>query len=248
MITNVRVDHIDEMGGTLEDTASALSLTIPRQGSLVTSESRFADGGCRVRVIDGSGVTPDMLERFSYPVFAENIALALGVAEELGIDRETALRGMAKSMPDVGVVRLFKVDFPSFQAILINAFAANDAASTLMVWHAAMDKVPAGLPLFMLYNGRADREYRISQFMALPSKIEGIRLVATTGQYAKKAARLFSRLGLETFAFEEGTGGDALLSTLGARAGGSFILFGVGNFHGMGQELAAYCAKQGSPL
>ena len=42
VITNVRPDHLDEMGSTLQDNAMSLSNTIPFNGKLITSEKKWA--------------------------------------------------------------------------------------------------------------------------------------------------------------------------------------------------------------
>lgn len=42
IITNVRRDHVEEMGRTLEEIARCLANTIPRRGILVTADRRFA--------------------------------------------------------------------------------------------------------------------------------------------------------------------------------------------------------------
>lgn len=248
VITNVRVDHVEEMGPTLDDTASALSFSIPREGTLVTSDSRFHGAARRVVVIDSSQIGAEILSRFSYPVFAENVSLALQVAKELGISGETALRGMISAQPDIGVLRLFKVESPLFKAVFINGFAANDVESTILVWKEASDMVPADLPLIMLYNNRMDREYRIAEFLQLPQKMKKPCLIAVVGEHQGKVAKLFSKQGLETLAFKPGTTSEELLTALGAKVGAGFLLFGVGNIYGMGKNLVAYCAEHGSAI
>lgn len=253
VITNARVDHVEEMGGTPEDVAAVLSLSIPEGCTLITAEPLFRKpvfGGAagKVVVLDGSSPGAEALERFSYPVFAENAALALGVAEELGIDRETALRGMAKAAPDIGVQRILAVDLPAFRVVLVNAFAANDPRSTLLVWEAAGRRLPGDLPVVLLYNNRPDREYRIREFAQLARNMGELCLVAATGRNARKAAGRFSALGLETLAFDAGTDCEALLSAVAERVGGSYAMLGAGNFHGMGEALTEYCGRRGRPL
>ena len=247
VITNVRVDHIEEMGGTLDDTRTALSLSIPEEGTLVTADSRFLGSARRVAVVDPSLIAPETIARFSYPVFAENISLALGVAAEIGIDEETALRGMVKAAPDIGVLRLFKLETSRFKAIVIAGFAANDLTSTEMVWAEASPRVPDNLPLVLLYNNRKDREYRIKEFLKLPRSLPDISLVAVAGEHSGKVAKLFSGKGLATKAFDADTTSEALLASLGATLGGAFLLFGVGNIGGAGRNLVTYCIEHGSP-
>lgn len=241
VITNARVDHVEEISRTLDETADALALTMPRDGVLVTADPRFAAYGPRVVVADASLAAPELLERFSYPVFAENVALALAVAEEVGIDRDVAIRGMLKAAPDIGVQPLSEIPVASYRVVVVNAFAANDVASTMMAWEAAKEHVDRDLPVVILYNNRADREYRIAEFRALPPRIPGARLIATIGDYPGKTARAFSRLGLDTLALKTGSSCETVLATIGDRIGGSFLLLCAGNFHGFGNDLAAYC-------
>ena len=245
VVTNARVDHIEEMGSTEEDTVAALSCSIPRDGVLVTADRRFEGKAGRFVVADPSLIGHDTLARFGYPVFAENVALALQVASELGIDRETALRGMEAARPDIGAMGLFRVECSPFSAIVINGFAANDRLSTGLVWEKAMEFLPAGLPVVLLYNNRADREYRISEFLKLPPGLKNLKTVAVAGEHARKVARLFASRGLDTLAIDAGMECEALLSSLGRRLGSEYILFGVGNIRGRGRELVEYCIDNG---
>ncbi len=241
VITNARVDHIEEMGAAESDTVAALALSIPRNGVLVSADRRFKGFSNRFVEADPSLIDADTLAGFAYPLFAENLALALAVSGELGIDRATALRGMAAARPDIGVMRIYRIEASPFPSIVVSGFAANDRRSTELVWEKAAESLPSGLPVILLYNNRADREYRIAEFLSLPSVLAHISLVAVTGDHAKKVARLFSRRGAKTLAVEKSMDCEVLLASLGRRSGGEYILFGVGNIHGMGRDLVEYC-------
>ena len=248
VITNVRVDHVEEIGRTLDDTAFALSFSIPEKGTLVTADPRFAGKARRVVVPDSSLVTDEILERFSYPEFPENISLAMQVAAEVGIDRETALRGMVRAEPDLGVLRIFKVGKPPREAIFINGFAANDPASTEMVWKKASSCMGGDLPLVLLYNNRRDREYRIREFLQLDPALLDPKLVAVSGDHGRNVARMFSKHGRATLVIGSGATSEELLATIGDRVGWPFLLFGVGNIQGAGKSLVSYCLEHGSIL
>jgi len=247
VITNVRVDHIEEIGRDLDETAAALSQAIPRDGTLVTTDPRFTALARRVVLADPSRIPDEVLSRFPYPAFAENVALALHVADELGIDGETALEGMVGARPDIGVLRVLEVEFPAFRAFVANGFAANDVVSTKMVWARLSGLVPAGLPLVLLYNNRADREYRIPEFARMAKDMPDLRMVAAVGDHPKKVARMFSGCAPETIGFDPGTTAEQLLASIGARIGAAFLLFGVGNIQGMGKSLMGYCIERGRP-
>lgn len=253
VITNVRVDHVEEMGPSIADTEAALAFSIPTHGTLITADARFADTpygriATRTVVANLSEVSPEMLDRMPYPAFAENLAVALQVAAELGIDRETAFKGMINAKPDIGVLRLFAVESANYRLTFINGFAANDMLSTQMVWQEAMGQLPQEAPLVVVYNNRADREYRIPEFLGISGTIEGIRLVVAMGEHAGKVARMFQKKGMETMTYEAGSDFKVLFSTIAARVGRSFLLFGIGNLHGMGITMVNYCMKHGTAL
>lgn len=99
VLCNVREDHLAEMGPTLDDVARSLCRSLPEGGVCVTSEKeRFpilkeeADArNCELIYADPETVTDEELRGFSWFTFKENVAIALAVAELLGVDRATAL-------------------------------------------------------------------------------------------------------------------------------------------------------------
>jgi hypothetical protein len=100
----------------------------------------------------------------------------------------------------------------------------------------------------LLYNNRADREYRISEFLKLPPGLKNLKAVAVSGDHARKTARLFAKRGLDTLAIDAGTDCEALLASLGRRLGSEYILFGVGNIRGTGRDLVEYCIDHGRAI
>jgi poly-gamma-glutamate synthase PgsB/CapB len=105
VITNARADHLDVMGPTEEDVAWALAGTTPIGARLYTGERTHIgvfeksahDRGtklCAVEPDEIAEVTDADMSRFSYVEHKDNVALALRVCRDLGVDRETALRGM----------------------------------------------------------------------------------------------------------------------------------------------------------
>lgn len=142
VITNVREDHQEEMGETLEEIADSLALTTPRHGVLITAEDRpelrdrleqhALARGSRLVYADPAIVSDEDMKGFDYLQFKENVAIGLTMAEILGISREAAIRGMWKSVPDIGVVRLRTYDIRGKQVLWVPMFAANDRESVVM--------------------------------------------------------------------------------------------------------------------
>ena len=176
VITNVRADHLDVMGPTVDDVAFALAQTVPRNGHVFTAERERVhliaevarQRSSTVHVTDERAVTAEDLAGFSYFEHAENLALALAVCEHLGVERATALRGMQHATPDRGVLRRYTVRSGEKQVTFVNAFAANDPDSTLLIWsRLGLDHPQPGVRRIVLANCRDDRLQRSGQIAGL---------------------------------------------------------------------------------
>ncbi len=175
VMTNVRLDHTDVMGRTLREVGRSMANTIPRDGRLMTVETdnvelvcEFArERGAATEVVDPITVSREECDRFSYIEHRENIALALAVCAELGVDRETALDGMVAGEPDAGVLTRSRVSWGQSETTLFNAFAANDPDSSLMIWRMLARDGHLRGQQFALLNSRADRKERSEQLAHL---------------------------------------------------------------------------------
>ena len=150
---------MDVLGPTLKEVAEAFAATIPHRGHLVITDGPYAPlfrriaarRGTAVVTADPAAVDAAYLSRFDYTVFPDNAALALAVGQILGIDRETALQGMLKAQPDPGALRITAVGDSGNPAWLVNAFAANDAQSTLKIWERLQqDGYPVADPVVIM--------------------------------------------------------------------------------------------------
>ncbi|MGL4862845.1 poly-gamma-glutamate synthase PgsB, partial [Cetobacterium sp.] len=106
VITNVRYDHLDEMGESLEEITNSLCNMVPQNGILVTGEKKNLDiikekAGLRATKVLSMGELKDEYKKID---FMENVAVALKVCECLGVDREIALKRMKKYKKDSGVL------------------------------------------------------------------------------------------------------------------------------------------------
>ena len=69
------------------------------------------------------------------PKDCDNIALALDICEELGVENDQAIKGMRKMIPDPGALTVTKLSINNSSMDFVNAFAANDPQSTLKTWN-----------------------------------------------------------------------------------------------------------------
>ena len=178
VITNVRLDHLEEMGATLDEIAAALSNTVPRGGALFLGESSYLDFfAAKARDKNTRVIAPDSATLEDQDIdFAENISLALAVCGNLGVDRATALKAMRQYRRDPGSFSIeTATDARSGRSLtFINALAANDPASSERI----LEKVETQALMtkgqkILLINNRHDRPARLLQFVEFAVKHEG---------------------------------------------------------------------------
>ena len=235
VITNVRPDHLEEMGETLDAIAQSLSNTIPMAGMLFTADAAYAEFFDKQAQAKGTSLVLTESDDIEDPGidFAENVALALAVCQHLGVARETALKGMARYRPDPGAFRVDRsVGKFGKQLVFLNAMAANDPASAekILDWAQAQGLMTCGRPM-LLINNRYDRQARLQQFVDFAvehqARFDGFIAAGACRQLMRRA--LVKRgIALERIA---GLGSYAELSALEHDA----VIFAVGNIVGSGQ-------------
>ena len=158
VLTNVRLDHADVMGQDEFEIAQTLALSIPERAIYIANPGKFEDffkAACEKRGTQLISVNPEAIPdhyvaKFSYPMFKENLAVALSVLKYCGVDEETAMDRMSQARADPGVVPLQTIVLDGKTIVAVNAFAANDAESTLFFWQ------EFGHPLIKIQQERAD--------------------------------------------------------------------------------------------
>jgi len=175
VITNARPDHLEEMGPTLDDVRLSLSNTIPYNGKMIVGDSDMVETIAPVaerrntEIISSneSQVSENDLQDFTYLEHPQNVAVALDVCEEAGVDRETALDGMKKVKPDLGALVVYKLDFGNGPVLFVNSMAANDPVSTLKIWNFVESRYPVDGETCIYLNSREDRRSRTRQLLQL---------------------------------------------------------------------------------
>jgi poly-gamma-glutamate synthase PgsB/CapB len=207
IITNVREDHQEEMGETLEEIADSLSATVPRSGVLITSEDRAhlrerlaghaERRGSRIVYADPESVSDADMVGFDHVQFKENVAIGLEVARLLGIPRRRAVEGMWKAVPDVGVVRLRWYSVRGRRILWVPLFAANDRESVIGTLGMLAPRFPEGAPVIGLLNNRIDRGRRAELFahMVAEDLHEWLDQVVTLGAYESQVTRTMVERG-----------------------------------------------------
>ncbi len=202
VITNVREDHQEEMGETLEEIADSLSRTIPEDGVLITAEDRehlrerlranAHARGSRLVYADPASVTDADMRGFDYIQYKENVAIGLEMARLAGIHRDAAIAGMWKAVPDVGAVRLQWYEILGKRVLWVPLFAANDKESVVRTIE-QLDRTafPEGATVIGILNNRQDRGRRAELFAELTAHELEPHLdeVITMGAYEEAVTR-----------------------------------------------------------
>ena len=266
VITNVRLDHTDHMGGSRESVAEVLALTIPSDGTLITGaldhlelfSRRAGKMNTRVVGVAADAAKESCLKHLGYSIHPQNAALALETCCRLGLPQETAFKGMAGFGGEPESLRTYRLGHGGRTVYLVNAFDANDPQSTLEAladWRAQHETggvPPDGAILVGLFNNRMDRGFRVALFTEHFLTRCGIDDFVVCGQSPRLVRRKMLRAGKSgQKIMAAGTGllprrAQKLLDRIIVRYGRNVVLFGFGNIKGMGQELVDYFKANGT--
>ncbi len=260
IITNARPDHLDVMGPEPADVARALAGMTPARSKLYTAEreqlsilqAAAADRGARVIAVtdtDLEEITEAELAQFEYTEHRDNVALALRVCADLGVERSTALRGMHRAAPDPGALREHHLDFFGRHITFYNGFAANDPVSTQQLWDLALSRTLDVDRTIAVFNCRADRPDRSQQLGEQFVSWSQPDFVVLMGTGTHVFARAAARAGYDTtrLVLVEDLRVDEIFERVLSLVESSALIMGMGNSGGSGLDLARYFANRALP-
>lgn len=196
VITNIREDHMDMLGETLPEIARSLSATIPQNGHLVTAETNkrllaILKKECKHRnttlhAVGDMKISDSQMSKFKHFEYKANVAIAIKVAQLVGINRRTALAGMHKALPDPGAFVLKRIKRKDKTIHWANLFAVNDRESFVLTSHALYGKVGGKTKKAIILNNRHDRPERVSQFVDIAINSLKADYIFTFGDYEHK--------------------------------------------------------------
>jgi poly-gamma-glutamate synthase PgsB/CapB len=246
VITNVRADHLDTMGPTLEDVAWALSGINPRNGVVVTGERKYLpvitkraeEVGATVIEAEENSVPDELLSRFPYLVFKENVAVALKVCEQLGIPKKDAVEGMLDARPDPGLTRTVSATISGHSLEFVVAFGVNDVDSTGVVFDELRRRgVIGGQNIIGLFHARNDRITRTLEFAQAMARMP-FKQIVCVGEMTKLFVSETTKAGYPRERITDLGPVDNskiinFLEEAVERMDGSVVLFGCGNMIGI---------------
>jgi poly-gamma-glutamate synthase PgsB/CapB len=254
VVTNTWPDHVDAHGETEEEVAATLCLDIPDKANVFVSPScnstafeastDVAHGKLFVIEEDNATSVRQRVQELETAEFTENIALVHGVARHLGIEDEMIADGLATMSRDLGALALreMRVGDPKKRLLLVNAFAANDPTSTYRVLKKTKEVLPETAPLVGLLCLRSDRADRTAQWLESlgGGTSDPFSTVFVAGGHSSFVARqLASARKLKIDSPEN------VMSSIASEVDDGTVVFGFGNFVGLGSRLAEYWNTEG---
>lgn len=242
VITNVRRDHTDVMGTTLEEVCASLCNTVPVNGTLFTADSRSRDrlqraaekAGSRFVYAEAGANLPEL-------DFPENVALALAVCRACGVSEETALEGMRSYRADPYRLSLHRLG----DAVFVGGLSINDMESILLVWQKLsrreeLVRTQAGKRRFIvIVNNRPDRGSRTEDMLLTVQKLapdEVWLLGAGRGYFRRKLGAQIPVVSADSV--------EALPFGKEPEA----VYYAIGNLAGQGRNLMQKIREEGTDL
>lgn len=255
VITNARADHLDVMGPSVLDVAKALSNTIPKNAKFFTAEHIYLDifkkrarkYHTQVIVSEPDSVTDEDMKGFSYVEHKENVALALTVCKDLGIDKKIALQGMYQANPDPGAMRVYAIKEHGKEFKLVNTLAANDPDSILMLWEGTKNLSDERIVLVNCRDDRSDRSVQLGELTAQKFQADWF---VVTGSLTMAYIRKATSMGIprnKIIDLREKTP-EQIFNKVVELVKKNALVFATGNTVGFGETIIEYFAKKGGEI
>lgn len=275
-LTNVRLDHLDELGRRKDDIARSLASAFPERADIFIPEEEiypvFKDSALRtvsrLHPVGPSDMAagPSAGPRSSLGEFEPNVRLALAVLASLGVERKMAERGIAGASPDFGGLRVWRGRFgdPPRPTVCVSAFAANEPESSAAALLRIGGEFPPGpgeaggnfsrasRRWVGLLSLREDRGDRTLQWIRAAGEgfFRDFARVVLLGRPARAALRKIRKSpspgGTEFFSVDWSSS-EALMDRALSAAPDEPVVIGLGNIVGPGERLVRFWEEKGTP-
>ena len=259
VITNVREDHQDVYGPRLKDAADALKMTVPKNGFLVTAEDKYFPVIEKQAELLNSKAIQVNTEKIVSEVdlksenfyFEDNVAIALKVGDLLGIKQDIILQGIVKANPDPGALAIYRLQQDKKYLWFINAFAANDRESILLIWEKINNSLPENMkdsPKIAIINHRKDRITRTIQFDKILAKEIYPHHILLVGDYIQLSEKKLIEFGYpsqQIIKIDKKKTVAQVFNNIFRLFEKSGIVYGLGNTRGFGLDIMEHLKEKG---
>jgi poly-gamma-glutamate synthase PgsB/CapB len=252
-VTNVRLDHIDQMGRDKAAIARTLGAAFPERADVFIPEEEVAAAfeeaasrtGSKLHAV-ARGPAGDVRPPFGE--FEPNRRLARAVLGSLGVGGATAERGFAEAAPDPGHLRVWRcaAGDPPRPVVCVNLFAANEPESSAAALLEVKAAVPfAGRTVVAILSLREDRGDRTLQWVRAARdgffrEFSSVFLIGPPARAALRKFRGHDGPGGPVFSRAGGRSPKDVMDRALSATPGETIVVGLGNFVGPGDDLVRY--------
>lgn len=244
IISNIRDDHREKMGTTLDDQINAICSAIPSNCKVIACRSAYMDIIKKVaserksQFIETTMLDNEEKERIPDYIHEINVRFALTACIESGIPRETAFKGILKQV-DKAILPINSVIQNNHKQYFLNAFSVNDIPSVQDYLKHWTNELKITGKMSVVFNTRSDRPLRTDLFIEwIKSNQKNIDTVFLAGDHTMRANRLLSRSGksikIKKIRNHPQT---RIKDIILENAGNSSLIVGIGNIKGLGYQI-----------
>jgi poly-gamma-glutamate synthase PgsB/CapB len=264
LVTNFRVDHTAAMGETRETVAAVLGLDVPRRARAFVPQSECLPA-FRTAVTEKGAELIEVPARTASAVlgrdpdagidpFIENLDLVCAAARSFDVDDRAIREGIRRGRGDIGSLRIWRYRWGDLHpaCFLVNAFAANDPESTMLVHARVMTVLSKDSERCIgLLNLRPDRGDRTTQWVeALRGGfLDRFSRLYVTGLHAHALQRRLKRCdsAARVEVIRPSGPGRIMQRVFSGLDEGGHVIFGFGNIGGVGEALVMHWHGAGEP-
>lgn len=202
VITNIRDDHQEVMGRSIEQQVKSICDAIPPDCTVVTGPDSHLEAIAAAAALKGSQLVvadlplaPHLEKHLPEGVFPANMAIVLSICKLHGQDRDQAFQRILQSMEGQDS-RLSSLDRKR-DMLVLNGFDVNDTASADAFLTRWRSETGHDRPLLVIFNSRNDRPYRTTQFASWLAGIPGLAFIVLTGDHRQRARFELKRSGMD---------------------------------------------------
>ena len=244
IITNIKDDHHEKMGDTMDSHVKSICSAIPYNSKIIACERPYmniikdraiAKNSTFIKALD---LHDSEKRKIPDTVHESNVKLALTACIEAGISREYAFKGILKSISK-SESPLCSIPNDKHNQFFLNAFSINDTQSAsdfLSFW---TKKLSVADKIVVVFNTRSDRPIRTDLFTEwIKSNHAKITTVILTGDHKIRANRKLAAMNLniqiKRMRINSRT---RIKDTIMENAGNAGLIVGIGNVKGLGYRI-----------
>lgn len=241
IITNIRDDHQEELGGHQKQQIDAICSAIPPRTQVICLDGIYRNAVEKAVKKQGGTLTvvnPENIMPGKPGVFVENIGLALSACVAAGMEYAQALHAILDEA-NRSELLAWKIPNSAKNLHFVNGFSVNDIQSAetfLRDWRQHLSSLT---DVYVLFNTRADRPLRSRTFAHWLAERNELAGVMVTGNHKKAMQHILRKSGMEPEQIQVLSNNYCknIVTCLERICPPNSLILGLGNIGGLGFEM-----------